>query len=86
LTRHPFLNGHYFIHEGDIIMHQNPNLHTLSHVVINDLKKAYITSLDSPTEKHILSALVTAQIVHDQLLNIDLTTMDLDPEEYCSAV
>ena len=67
-------------------MHRNQNLHTLSHVVINDLKKAYITSLDSPTEVHILSALVTAQKVHDQLLNIDLTTMDLDPEEYCSAV
>jgi len=67
-------------------MHQNPNLHTLCHVVINDLKKAYIASLDNPIEVHILSALVTAKKVHDQLLNIDSTTTDLDPEEYCSAV
>jgi hypothetical protein len=50
------------------------------------LKKAYVTSLDSPTELHILSALVTAKKVHDQLLPPGCGNADIDPEEYCAAI
>jgi hypothetical protein len=67
-------------------MFQDANLHTLTHVVINDLQKAFKTCHDQPTEGLILSAMVTVKKVHDQLLNIDSTTTDFDPEEYCAAI
>lgn len=67
-------------------MSHDSSLHPLTHVVINDLQKAIITCHDRPTEGLILSAIMTVKKVHDQLLNIDSTTSDLDPEEYCSAI
>ena len=67
-------------------MHQDPNLHTLTHVVINDLKKAVFVCPDSPAEGHILAAIMTARKVHDLLLQADPATSDIDPEEYCCAV
>lgn len=66
------------------LMH--PNLHILTHVVINDLQKAFITCPDIPTERLILSAMVTAKKVHDQLLQIDSSSSDIDPEEFCCAL
>jgi hypothetical protein len=77
-------NCQHHIYGGDTSMLQDSNLHTLTHVVINDLKKAYITCLDRPAEVFILSAMVTAKKVHDQLITID--SSDTDPEDYCSAI
>jgi hypothetical protein len=67
-------------------MTHDSSLHTLTHLVINNLQKAYITSLDSQAEGLILSALVTAKEVHDRLLHSDNSCADIDPEEYCTAI
>lgn len=74
------------IYEGDALMHQDSDLHALTHVVISDLKKAYVTCLDSPAEVLILSAMVTINKVHDHLLKTDCGSSDIDPEDYCSAI
>ena len=67
-------------------MHQDSNLHILTHVVINDLQKAFISSPGTQIEGLILSAMITAKKVHDQLLQSDCTSADIDPEEYCAAI
>jgi hypothetical protein len=68
-------------------MHLDTSLHTMTHVVINDLQKAFIVCPDRPTEGLILSAIVTIKKVHDILGAVDTVKADdLDPEEYCCAV
>jgi hypothetical protein len=64
----------------------NPNLHTLTHVVINDLQQAFIACPDRPTEGLILSAIVSVKTVHDLLPQTDSGISNIDPEEYCCAV
>jgi hypothetical protein len=72
--------------EGVITMNQDSSLHTLTHVVITDLQKAFIVCPDRPTEGLILSAILTVKKVHDLLPQPDSCLSDLDPEEYCCAV
>jgi hypothetical protein len=67
-------------------MSQDANLHSLTHVVINDLLKAFKACHDRSTEGLILSAMVTAKKVHDQLIVSESNTSDFDPEEYCAAI
>lgn len=67
-------------------MTENSNLHTLTHLVINDLQKAYTVSPGVQLEGLILSAMMTVKKVHDQLLSSGCGTADIDPEEYCSAI
>jgi hypothetical protein len=70
----------------EIIMRFDSSPHILTHVVINDLQKAFIACHDSSAEELILSAIVTARKVHDLLCQIDYSSSDIDPEEYCAAV
>lgn len=67
-------------------MHQDPNLHSLTHVVINDLQKASNICPDRSTEGLIKSAIMAVKSVHDQLLNVDCSSTEIDPEEYCTAI
>lgn len=67
-------------------MKEDSNLHTLAHLVINDLQKAFTASPGAQIEELILSAMVTVKKVHDQLLPAECTTADIDPEEYCAAI
>jgi hypothetical protein len=62
------------------------SLHTMTHVVINDLQKAFLACHDRPTEGHILSAIVTVKQVHDFITHPESAMADVDPEEYCAAV
>lgn len=67
-------------------MAENSNLHTLTHLVINDLQKAFSGSPGAQIEGLILSAMVTLKKVHDQLLSYECGSADIDPEEYCAAI
>jgi hypothetical protein len=67
-------------------MRNHPNLHTLTHSIVNDLQQAFIVCPDRSTEGHILSAIVTVKKVHDLLPSPESAISDIDPEEYCCAV
>ncbi len=67
-------------------MQNHTNLHTLTHVVINDLQQAFVACPDRPTEGLILSAIVSVKKVHDLLPEPESAISDIDPEEYCCAV
>lgn len=67
-------------------MTQDSNMHALTHMVINDLQRAFKVSPGTQIEELILSAMVTVKKVHDQLLPSDCTSADIDPEEYCAAI
>lgn len=67
-------------------MAENSNLHNLTHLVINDLQRAFTVSTGAQLEGLILSAMVTVKKVHDQLLSSECGTADIDPEEYCAAI
>ncbi|HIJ95896.1 MAG TPA: hypothetical protein HPP94_09205 [Desulfuromonadales bacterium] len=64
-------------------MINHEELHKLTHVVIERLDIAFRKHLDHSTEGLILSALVSAKLIHDQFA---YNAYDLDPEEYCAAV
>lgn len=63
----------------------NSNLHSMTHNVMDDLLKAVRICHDKSTEGLLLSAITTARMVHDELMNISLTA-ESDPEEYCAAI
>lgn len=46
-------------------MAENSNLHALTHLVINDLQRAFTVSTGAQLEGLILSAMVTVNKVHD---------------------
>lgn len=67
-------------------MTEHTDLHTLTHLAITDLQRACTVSPDSQLKGLILSAIVTVNKVHDQLLSSGCGSADIDPEEYCAAI
>jgi len=67
-------------------MNNNPNLHTLTHSVMDNLQHAFLECEQKPVEGHILSAIVSVKMVHDILTEPEFSSADIDPEEYCCAV
>jgi len=67
-------------------MNNTEQLHTLTHVALDDLHQAFQQGERLKMEGLILSAMVTVKRLHDQLPGVCNATADLDPEEYCCAV
>jgi len=59
-------------------MHYERSLDELTHVVIDDLQRAYLECQHKPTEGLILSALVKVKLVQDLLVEIRQKTTNID--------
>jgi len=67
-------------------MNNETDLHTLTHLAMEDLQHAFLECAQKPVEGRILSAIVSVRMVHDILAAPEVSCSDIDPEELCCAV
>jgi hypothetical protein len=67
-------------------MYKVTNLHLLTHWAMEELQHAFLECAQKPVEGRILSAIVSVSMVHEILVDPEITYSDIDPEEYCCAV